>query len=58
MINEAIDIENEKNGTSEAAVTGKQVGRIMTEVGVDKIILAIKDLTVKSVATEGQGKNE
>ena len=58
MINEGIDIENETNGTNEAAVNGKQVGRIMTEVGVDKIILAIKNLTVKSVATEGQGKNE
>lgn len=58
MINEAIEIENENNGTNEAAVTGKQVGRIMTEVGIDTIVNAIKDLTVKSTATEGQGKNE
>ena len=58
MLNEAIDIENEKNGTQVAALTGKQVGRIMTKVGIDKIVLAIQDLTVKSTATEGEGKNE
>lgn len=58
MINEAIDIENENNGTNESAVTDKQVGRIMTEVGITEIVSAIQNLTVQSTATEGEGKNE
>ena len=58
MINEAIDIENEMNGTNDNPVTGQQVGRIMTEVGVNNIVLAIRDITVKSTITEGAGKNE
>ena len=58
MINEGIDIENEKNGTNEPFVTDKQMGRIMTEVGMDEIIKAIQDITVKSTKTEDTGKNE
>lgn len=58
MINEGIDIENEKNGTNEPFVTDKQMGRIMTEVGMDGIIKAIQDITVKSTKTEDTGKNE
>ena len=58
MINEAIDIENENNGTNEPFVDAKKVGRIMTEVGIANVVLAIQDLTVKSTATEDDGKNE
>lgn len=58
MINEAIDIENENNETTEPLVDEKRIGRIMSEVGIQKIVAAIQDLTVKSTATEGEGKNE
>ena len=58
MINEAIDIENENNGTSEPFVTDKQLGRIMTAVGIDTIVMAIRDLTVKSTKSEDDEKNE
>ena len=58
MINEAIDIENENNNTSEPFVTDKQLGRIMTEVGIASIVSAIRDITVKSTKTEDEGKNE
>lgn len=58
MINEGIDIENENNGTSNDFVTDKQLGRIMTEVGIDTIVMAIRDLTVKSTKSEDDEKNE
>lgn len=58
MINEGIEIENEKNNTNEPTVTNKQVGRIISEVGLDVVTNAIKSLTVASVKTEGDSKNE
>jgi len=37
MINEGIDIENENQGNKRAFLTSKQVGRIITELGLEKI---------------------
>lgn len=34
MLNEGIDIENEENGTKEKMLTKKQVGRMITEIGL------------------------
>ena len=58
MINEGIDIENEKNVTSEPFINAKQVGRIISEVGFATVLNAIKELTVKSTKSEGDSKNE
>ena len=58
MINEAIDIENEENGTNEPMLTAKQVGRIMTEVGIVTIVQKIREITVASTKSEDEGKNE
>lgn len=58
MINEGIDIENENNGTNEPSVNAKQVGRIISKVGFDKVLTAIQELTVKSTKSEGNSKNE
>ena len=58
MMNEGIDMENESNGTNEPMLTAKQVGRIMTEVGIQQIVASIKEITVASVKTEGGSKNE
>ena len=58
MLNEGIDMENESNGTSNPMLTDKQVGRIMTEVGIQDIVKAIQDITVASVKSEDSGKNE
>lgn len=58
MINEGIEIENENNGTNEPLVDAKKVGRIMSEVGLTEITMAIQKLTVASVKTEGDEKNE
>lgn len=48
MINEGIDIENEKNGTQNAFLTHKQVGRILTEYG---IVEATKQLNATVIAS-------
>ena len=59
MINEAIDIENDKNGTDDKALTEKQVGRVMSEVGIDVIVKKIQEITVASTKVEdNEGKNE
>lgn len=58
MINEAIDIENEENGRNEPMLTAKQVGRLMTEVGIVEIVKKIQEITVASTKSEDDGKNE
>ena len=58
MVNEAIDIENENNGTNEPMLTTKQIGRMMTEVGVDVIVGKIQEITIASTKSGDNGKNE
>lgn len=58
MMNEAIDIENEENGTNEPMLTASKVGRIMSEVGIVAIVEKIKEITVASTKSEGESKNE
>ena len=59
MMNEAIDIENEENGTNETPLTEKQVGRIMTEVGIRAIVEKIQEITIASTKSgDNEGKNE
>ena len=57
MINEAIDMQNEENNTNEPMLTAKQVGRIMTEVGIDKVVSAIQEITIASTKGEDNEKN-
>ena len=57
MINEAIDMQNEENHTNEPLLTAKQLGRIMSEVGISKIISAIQDITIASTKGEDNEKN-
>ncbi len=46
-INEGIEIENEKTDAKRKSITGKQVGRILTEIGIsgtaNKIMSTITD---------------
>ena len=58
MLNEGIDMENEKHGTNVPMLNAKQVGRIMTEVGIQNVVSSIQEITVASVRTEGESKNE
>ena len=57
MINEGIDISNEDNGTNESFFTHKQVGRILSEVGLSKITEKINETVVNSTNT-GENPNE
>ena len=36
MLNEGIDIDNEENGRSRTPLTTKQVGRMLTEIGLNE----------------------
>lgn len=56
MINEAIDIDNDENGTKDPFVTHKQVGRILTEIGIKKAAENMNKLVVES--TKDDSKNE
>ena len=58
MINEGIEIENEENGTNEPTVNERQLGRIMSRVGIDVIVKKIQEITIASTKTDGEGKNE
>lgn len=58
MINEAIDIENETKEVKQEFVNSKQVGRIISEIGFDKITNTIKDITVSSTSTGEVNPNE
>lgn len=56
MINEAIDIDNDENGKNEPFVSHKQVGRILTEIGIKKAAENMNELVVES--TKDDSKNE
>ena len=56
MINEGIEIENEENGTDIKPFTNKQVGRIITEVGLANATQKLNETVVSS--TQSEEKNE
>ena len=52
MLNEGIDISNEENGTDEKPLTLKQVGRMITEIGLAKATQTMNDTVIKSASSE------
>lgn len=52
MLNEGIDIENDENGTNNPPLTKKQVGRMMTEFGAQKMTEDMNDLVIQSTKSE------
>lgn len=52
MINEGIDIENEEKGTDIKPLTLKQVGRIITEVGIKEATKTLNDTVIESTKDE------
>lgn len=56
MINEGIDIDNDENGTKEPFVSHKKVGRMLTEIGIEKAAQNMNNLVVES--TKDDSKNE
>lgn len=55
MLNEGIDIENEENGTDIKPLTLKQVGRMITDVGLANATETLNDTFIKS--TQSNEKN-
>ena len=52
MLNEGIDISNEENGTDDKPLTLKQVGRMITEIGLAKATQTMNDTVIKSASSE------
>lgn len=52
MLNEGLDIENEENGTDIKPFTLKQVGRIITEYGLENATKDMNDTVIASTDTE------
>lgn len=52
MLNEGIDIENEEHGTDLKPFTLKQVGRIITEVGLREATLKLNQTVIDSTKSE------
>ena len=57
MINEGIEIDNEDNGTNEPLLTHKQVGRIITDVGITQTAEQMNGLVIDSTETDEDKEN-
>lgn len=57
MMNEAIDINNDENNLNDPFVSIKQVGRIITEVGLTNTTKKLNETVIDSTKTE-DSKNE
>ena len=58
MINEGIDIENENNEVKRNFLTEKQVGRIVTDIGVEKLSTDVQKTVIDSTKSDNEPKNE
>lgn len=57
MINEGIDIENENLETKREFLTTKQVGRIITELGMKKLTDKVQETVIESTKSNEEEKN-
>ncbi len=52
MLNEGIDIQNEENGTNDKFLTLKQVGRMITEIGLQNATLKLNETVIESTKSD------
>lgn len=52
MLNEGIDIDNEEKGTDIKPLTHKQVGRMLTEIGLIQATKKMNETVVESVKSD------
>ncbi len=52
MMNEAIDIDNEKNGTNEPFLTRKTVSRMISEIGIENVTKNMNQLVIDSTKSD------
>lgn len=57
MINEGIDIENEDFENKREFLTSKQVGRIITELGMSKMTSRVQEVVIESTKQDEEEKN-
>lgn len=57
MINEAIDIDNENNQLNQPLLTEKQVGRLITAMGIEKATSKLNETVIESTKDDTP-KNE
>lgn len=57
MINEGIDIENETSENKREFLTDKQVGRIITKLGIEKISNNVQETVIDATKIEDNSKN-
>lgn len=55
MLNEGIDMANDENGTHDPLLTKKQVGRMLTEIGLAEATEVLNQTVIQS--TQDQRKN-
>lgn len=54
MINEGIDIENETSEIKREFLTEKQIGRIITEIGMSKMTEKVQETVIDSTKKENE----
>lgn len=52
MLNEGIDISNDENGTDDKPLTHKQVGRLITEIGLIEATKKLNDTVIESTKSD------
>ena len=52
MLNEGIDIDNEEKGTDVKFLTHKQVGRILTEIGLREATVKMNNTVIESTKSD------
>lgn len=52
MLNEGIDIDNEEKGENTPFLTKKQVGRMITDIGLEEVAVQLNDTVVEAVKNE------
>lgn len=57
MINEGIDIENECKEKKREFITDKQVGRIITDIGMEGLAKKMKETVIDSTKNDEEVKN-
>lgn len=52
MLNEGIDIQNDENGTNDKYLTYKQVGRMISEIGLQNATLKLNETVIESTKSD------
>lgn len=57
MLNEGLEIESEENGTEYKPFTEKQVGRMITDIGLNNVAKKLSATVIESTKSDNEEKN-